>query len=95
MPENSPLFGTSGTGHSWRGYAQLRYQFTPDLYTRVTFQQGAVTELADYSNVKGTLLDAVFGWHYREWSDVFLVYSDQPFNGAQERRILSKVSFTY
>lgn len=95
VPEHSELFGTSGTGHSWSGYAQLRYQFTPNLYTRMTFQHGAVSELADYSNVKGTLLDAVFGWHYRPWSDLFLVYSDQPFNDSQERRILSKISFTY
>ncbi|WP_164016564.1 carbohydrate binding family 9 domain-containing protein [Pyxidicoccus trucidator] len=95
VPTHSELYGTSGTGHSYSGYAQLRYQFNPNLYTRITFQQGAVSELADYSNVKGTLLDAVFGWHYRPWSDLFLVYSDQPFNGSQERRILSKISFTY
>ncbi|MBZ4416514.1 carbohydrate binding family 9 domain-containing protein [Myxococcus sp. RHSTA-1-4] len=95
VPENSELYGDSGTGYSWSGYAQLRYQFNPNLYTRLTLQHGKVHELADYSNVKGTLVDAVFGWHYRQWSDIFLVYSDQPFNGAQERRILSKVSFTY
>ena len=54
-----------------------------------------MAELADYSNVKGTLLDALIGWHYRQWSDVFLVYSDQPFNGQQERRLMTKVSFNY
>ena len=52
-------------------------------------------ELADFSSVKGTLLDVTIGWHYRQWSDVFLVYTDQPFNGAQERRLLTKVSFNY
>lgn len=95
VPEGSPLYGTGGDGYSLSGYAQLRYHFTPDLYARLTFQHGAVSDLADYSSVKGTLLDAVVGWHYRQWSDVFLVYSDQPFNGAQERRVLTKVSFNY
>ncbi len=95
VPEHSPLYGTAGDGYSLSGYAQLRYHFTPDLYARLTFQHGAVTDLADYSNVKGTLLDAVVGWHYRQWSDIFVVYSDQPFNGAQERRLLTKVSFNY
>lgn len=95
VPEHSPLYGTGGNGYSLSGYAQLRYHFSPDLYARLTFQHGAVAELADYSNVKGTLLDAVIGWHYRQWSDLFIVYSDQPFNGAQERRLLTKVSFNY
>lgn len=95
VPEGSPLYGTGGDGYSLSGYAQLRYHFTPDLYARLTFQHGTVSDLADYSAIKGTLLDAVVGWHYRQWSDVFVVYSDQPFNGAQERRVLTKVSFNY
>ncbi|MBU8895763.1 hypothetical protein DRW03_20740 [Corallococcus sp. H22C18031201] len=95
VPEGSKLFGASGDGYSWSGYAQLRYHFSPDLYARVTFQKGDVFELADYNSVKGTFLDAMVGWHYRQWSDIFLVYTDQPFNGSQERRILSKISFNY
>ncbi|MBN1204713.1 MAG: carbohydrate binding family 9 domain-containing protein [Myxococcaceae bacterium] len=95
VPPESDLFGESGDGYSWSGYAQLRYHFSPDLYARVTFQKGGVSELADYNSVKGTFLDAVVGWHYRQWSDIFLVYTDQPFDGAQERRILSKISFNY
>ncbi|XXF78565.1 carbohydrate binding family 9 domain-containing protein [Myxococcaceae bacterium GXIMD 01537] len=95
VPAHSDLYGTSGDGYTWSGYGQLRYQFSPDLYARVTFQHGRAVELADYNNVKGTLLDATIGWHYRQWSDVYLVYTDQPFNGSQERRLLSKISFTY
>ncbi|NOK39335.1 carbohydrate binding family 9 domain-containing protein [Corallococcus exercitus] len=95
VPTNSDLYGTSGDGYSFSGYAQLRYHFSPDLYARLTLQKGGVYELADYNAVKGTFLDAMVGWHYRQWSDIFLVYTDQPFGGSQERRILSKISFNY
>lgn len=95
VPENSQLFGRSGDGYSFSGYAQLRYHFSPDLYARLTLQKGDVYELADYNSVRGTFLDAMVGWHYRQWSDIFLVYTDQPFAGSQERRILSKISFNF
>jgi hypothetical protein len=95
VPVNSDLYGTSGNGYSWSGYGQLRYHFSPDLYARVTFQRGGVSELADYNSVNGSFFDAVIGWHYRQWSDMFLVYTDQPFSGSQERRILTKISFNY
>lgn len=95
VPVGSDLYGTSGDGYTWSGYGQLRYHLSPDLYARLTFQHGVAVELADYNGVKGTLVDATIGWHYRQWSDIYLVYTDQPFGGSQERRLLSKISFTY
>jgi len=92
VPENSPLFGVSGNGHQWSGYAQLRYQFTPDFYARITFQRGETLGLADINSYNGQVIDAVLGWHYRLGSDFFLVYTDQPVNNQQEHRILSKIS---
>lgn len=93
IPANSPLHGTLGNGQQWAGYAQIRYHFSPDLYARVTFQRGSAAGITDLNLVEGQVIDALIGWHFREGSDAYLVYTEQPIAGQQERRILSKFAF--
>jgi hypothetical protein len=95
VPPDSPLFGGAALGGQWSFYSQLRYHLSPDLYARLTFQRGHVFGVSDLNSVEGQVVDAVLGWHYRLGSDVFLVYTQQPFRGAEEHRVLTKVSYTY
>ncbi len=95
VPQDSFFFKTASSGYQLAMYAQARWQFTPDLYTRVTLQRGEVVGIADLSLVQGQVVDAVFGWHYRVGSDAFLVYTQQPILGEQEHRLLAKVSLSY
>jgi hypothetical protein len=95
VPEDSFLFKTASYGSQLALYAQARWQFTPDLYARITFQRGEVTGIADLSLIQGQVIDAVCGWHYRVGSDAFLVYTQQPIQGEQEHRLLAKVSLSY
>lgn len=95
IPGDSLLFGTASYGSQLALYAQARWQFTPDLYSRITFQRGEVIGIADLSLIQGQVIDAVCGWHYRVGSDAFLVYTQQPIRGEQEHRLLAKVSFSY
>ncbi|EYF07384.1 carbohydrate binding family 9 domain-containing protein [Chondromyces apiculatus] len=95
VPEGSPLWGTASEGYQWVLYGQLRYQFTPNLYARLTLQRGDALGIADLNAVRGQVIDGVFGWHYRLGSDVFVVYTQQPVGNAQEHRALAKVSYTY
>ena len=63
---------------------------------RLTFQHCAVSDLADYSSVKCTLLDMVVGWHYRQWSDVFLVYNERRAEHTGDlidRSVIGKVTY--
>lgn len=93
VPETSPLYANATEGYQWLAYAQLRYHFTPDLYARATFQQGHSEGLVDLNGIEGRILDAVVGWHYREGSDAYLVYSEQPYAGVTDRRIMLKWSY--
>ena len=95
LPPGSPLYGTRGDGFQWAYYGQVRYQFSPDLYARLTFQQGEALGIADLNAVSGRVVDAVVGWHYRLGSDAFLVYTQQPVNSTQEHKVLAKVSYSY
>jgi hypothetical protein len=95
VPNDSLLFKTAAYGSQLALYAQARWQFTPDLYTRLTFQRGEVLGIADLGQIQGQVIDAVFGWHYRVGSDAFLVYTQQPLLGEQEHRLLAKVSLSY
>lgn len=93
VPESSSLYAGYSDGYQWLSYAQLRYHFTPDLYARATFQQGHSEHLTDLNGIEGRVIDAVLGWHYREGSDAYLVYSEQPYSGIVDRRIMLKWSF--
>ncbi|MFM7201001.1 MAG: DUF5916 domain-containing protein [Myxococcota bacterium] len=93
IPETSALFAGASAGAQWLTYAQVRYHFTPDLYVRATFQQGDAGTLADLNLIQGRVLDTVLGWHYREGSDAYLVYSEQELGGEMDRRILLKWSY--
>lgn len=95
VPMDSVLFATATSGSQLALYGQARWQFTPDLYTRFTFQRGEVIGIADLSLIQGQVIDAVFGWHYRMGSDAFLVYTQQPVLGQQEHRLLAKISLSY
>lgn len=95
LPVGSPLLLMRDNGYQWAFYGQVRYQFSPDLYARLTFQQGDAYGIADLNAVAGRVVDAVIGWHYRLGSDAFLVYTQQPLNGSQEHRMLAKVSLSY
>lgn len=95
LPPGSPLLLLRNDGYQWAFYGQVRYQFSPDLYARLTFQQGDAFGITDLNAVSGRVIDAVIGWHYRLGSDAFLVYTQQPFNSTQEHRVLAKASLYY
>jgi hypothetical protein len=97
IPDGSALIGPEhlSEGYQFGAYAQLRYHFTPDLYTRLTYQKGRIVGIADLNNAEGNVIDAVLAWHYRPGSDLFVVYTEQPYQGRQERRLLTKISFAY
>ena len=95
LPQGSPLrVNDHHDGYQYAFYGQLRYQFNPDLYARLTFQQGDAVGITDFSTVGGRVVDAVLGWHYRLGSDLFLVYTQQPLDGAQQHLLLAKISYT-